>query len=190
MSESKKKMIALLCTSRSGSSMITGIFAAHGLELGEVRNSGPYKSLENIVLRDHVRELSVRGKNKFLEYIPALGGTKELVEQLGVDLFKCSVECWKPFEPFSTAVKIKRNIKNAAESVTKRGVDRDYDEAVKIIEKRYQMLDSIPGPTIHTDKVMAGDYSELKAAFDYCGLVFDADLAKSCIDPTLWHHWA
>lgn len=168
--------------------MIAGVFAAHGLRCGETFQGGEYPTWENVPLRNHIKDLARRGGNEFLDWVKPLGGTEELVRSLNVDLFKCSVECWKPFEPFAVAVKIKRNVDSAARSVASRGADRDLDEAADIIRERYRMMDSIPGPTIHTDKVIAGDFDELRQAFDYCGLEFDEDLARRCIQPDLWHH--
>lgn len=181
-------MIVLLCTSRSGSSMIAGIFAAHGVNCGQTFQGSEYQTFENLELRRHVRDLAQRGGNEFLDWVKPLGGTEELVRRLGVDLFKCSVECWKPFEPFAKAVKIKRSVDSAARSVVSRGTDRDYDEAARIIRKRYAMMDSIPGPTVHSEKVIAGDFDELREAFAYCGLEFDEAKARRCIKPKMWHH--
>jgi hypothetical protein len=182
-------MIVLLCTSRSGSSMIASMFAASGLNCGEVSYTQGYCAFENMAMKDHIKAMAKRGRNIFPEWVPALGGTQELAQKLNLQLFKCSVECWKPFEPFSTAVKIKRNIHSAAKSVTDKN-GSDYNEAVDMINERYRLLDGIDGPTINTDKVIAGDLSEVRQAFEYCGLEFDEAQAQACIKPEMWHYRA
>lgn len=32
-----------------------------------------------------------------------------------------------------------------------------------------------------------GDYGEMKAAVEFCGLTYDHDIARSFVDPRLWH---
>lgn len=180
-------MIVLLCTSRSGSSMVASMFAAHGLNCGEVGHTLGYCSYENQPMKYHLKRMAKQAGTQFPVWLPELGGTRELAEQLGLELFKCSVEQWKPFEGWCTPVKIKRNIENAARSVTDKN-GGDYDQAVWMIEQRYRLMDTIPGPTIDTDKVMAGDLSGVAEAFEYCGLEFNEALARSCIKPGMWHY--
>lgn len=39
---------------------------------------------------------------------------------------------------------------------------------------------------VWSDKLIAGDYSELKDALEWAGLTFDPEIIKSCIDPAIW----
>lgn len=167
--------------------MIASMFVAHGLHAGEVGHTLGYCSYENEPMKQHLKKMAKRARTKFPTWLPALGGTQELAERLGLELFKCSVEQWKPFENWSVPVKIKRDLQNAARSVTDKN-GNDYDQALWMIEQRYRMMDEIDGPTVFTDEVMAGDMSSVRAAFEHVGLPYNDELARSCINPTLWHY--
>lgn len=169
--------------------MIAGMFVAHGLNAGEVGHTLGYCSYENRPMKRHLKKMAKRAGTQFPTWLPALGGTRELAQELGLELFKCSVEQWKPFEGWAVPVKIKRDLENAARSVTDKN-GGDYDQALWMIGERYRLMDEIPGPTINTDKVIAGDLGDVKAAFAYCGLPYNEELARSCIQRDLWHYQA
>lgn len=170
--------------------MIAGIFAAHGLKYGVGGETRGYKSFENQRLKYFLKDMGYKAGYEFPGWVPDLGGTAELVKELNIDLFKVGVEYWRPLEALgATPVKIKRKIENVARSVTDKN-GHDYDEAVWWVKKRYEMLDSIPGPTVLTDDVIKGDYSTLKEAFDWCDIEFNEDHANKVIDPEMWHYAA
>jgi hypothetical protein len=58
----------------------------------------------------------------------------------------------------------------------------------RIIEKRNAMMESMDGPVVDVDEVMAGDFTSIAKAIEHCGMTFKPHLAKPCIDKELWHH--
>jgi len=183
-------MIILLCTSRSGSSLVAGVFKAHGCNLGGCGEFADYARHENLRLKEHLKYRQHENGWKFPQYVKDPGGTAELIARLNLDLYKCGVEYWHILKPFASyVVKIRRDPVAAAKSVAGRH-DDNMKEAVYRVGKRYEMLDTITGPTVDTDAVIAGDFATLQAAVEHCGLAWDEAKAQAVIDPKLWHHVA
>jgi len=178
-------MIAILFTSRTGSSMVAGIFAAHGLNYGGGRNAPGYFDYEYPELKEWLGTCKPDGYD-FESFVPYKPGITGVVN--GLDMMKVGVQYWPVIKELNPkAVKVKRNLESAARSVAdKRG--EPYDSTYAIVKKRFDMLDSVPGVEINTDELVNGDLKTLREAFDYCDLDLDEEKAMSVIKPDRWHY--
>jgi len=179
--------ICLWMTSRSRSSMISGIFAAHGVNWGgNQQQSLGYDIFENeAVKRVQKRHYGL----PYCELIEATGAfltdLYSVVPQNETWLVKTGIEYFNAFQPLAPFnVYLLRKPEGAAQSiVNKRGVD--YDEALKAVKWRFaamrarQAIDG--GAFIDTDRVIAGDFEQLQAAMEYCGVLFDEKKTKGAI---------
>jgi len=182
-------MIVILCTSRSGSSLVAGVFKAHGCYLGDCGTFADYERFENLRLRNHLRHRQHENGWKFPQMVKDPGGSAELIKQLKLDLYKCGVEFWEILKPHAShVVKIYRDPEMAVKSVAGRHSGGNIKEAEYRVATRYQMLDAISGVTVNTDEVIAGDFTTLQAAVESCGLKWNEDKARKVVDPSKWHH--
>lgn len=181
-------------TSRSGSSLVAKIFAAHGFDTGGERvYSCGYETFENAAvnqwIRDHKSELKLT-TGQPCDFVP---GIEECIPENGV--VKIGVEyitLFKHLDP--KVITVKRDPEAVAKSLaTKRGHPEQAAGAYNGILTRYAALDrerrKWDGAEINTDEIMAGDLSSVEAAFEHHGLEFDENKARACIDPDKWHKW-
>lgn len=186
-------MILILMTSRSGSSLVAKIFAAHGFDTGGQRVfSQGYETFENAAvnqfMRDHKPELKLT-TGQFCEYVP---GIEKCIPENGV--VKIGVEYLPLFKNLKPKViTVKRNAWSIARSLaTKRGHPEQAEEIMSVIHLRFAALDRAleqwDGAEIDTDDIMAGDLSGVRAAFEHHGLEFDEAKARACVDPNKWHY--
>lgn len=165
--------------------MITAIFAAHGLEYGQSGRSRGYATYEHPEVKRWLKEnKAVSGVRQFQ---PPVAGFAEFAEGLGINLVKIGVEWWPlTWDAQPHYVKIKRDPWANAKSLSqKRGFD--FTDCLHAIRRRHQLLDSVPGPTVDSDAVIAGDFATLENAFEHCGLAFDPATARLAIKPDQWH---
>lgn len=163
--------------------MVAGVFAAHGLRAGKTY-SGRYESYENEDFRRHLQDVGKDWKGKAaLDFIPAKGDAPKLP----IDFVKCGVEYWPTVRALNpkAVIKVKRNIESAVKSVCDKRGER-YADVKPLIERRYEMLDEVPGVTVNTDKLVKFDFSEIREAFKVAGIEFDESKARSAIDPDKW----
>ena len=164
---------------RSGSSLIAGIFAAHGLWVGrfekkdQVKTPTPYESFENTDIDNWFRH----GIGP-LQYVvdTILPEGKRLV-------YKCSP--WKAQQAHksltdSCLVRCCRNF----ESIVKSSPDGQRQHRIEQLVTLFNM----PGPFIDVDAVLARDFTTLACAFEHCGVRFIPAKAEAQIDDSLWHH--
>ena len=186
-------MIAILCTSRSGSSMVAGIFVAHGCSCGQTFRTLGYVSYESQIFKKYLKQCGHAWKKPrtLPEFIPDLGRAKQVAKDANINLVKCSVEFWpsvKTLKP-KLVVKIKRDIDCAARSVSDKRNEK-YGHVLPYIRRRYAMLDHIPGVTVNTDALVRGDFKEIRDAFDVAGMKFSQEKALEVINPEMWHYQA
>ena len=171
-----KKYIVLASVPKSGSSMVAGIFANHGVYFGkcEHRTMGgnTYYSYENAVITDYFR-------NK------KRGDLKTLLEQeakITPFCFKTSPTNAKAFlnEVDALVIKIKRKPQNIIKS--------SAPHKAPMRKQQILELDSMPGEYIDADAIMNGDYKTVKSALEKIGYEFSEELAKKAIDFKKWHH--
>lgn len=178
-------MILILCTTRSGSSLVTAIFAAHGLNFGQDAMTAGYRSFEDQAVKAHLRPMS----NGPFEWATDAGGTADLIRERGIDVFKCGLEYWPAFEGMDSlhVVKVKRNPASVAASLAeKKGLP--IEQCLEAVKHRYAMLDTIPGVEVDTDALVGGDFGGIWLAFSRCGLDLDIGKARKVIRPDMWRH--
>ncbi|MDB4311999.1 hypothetical protein N9937_01075 [bacterium] len=175
--------VIIAAVPRSGSSLVAGIFEAHGLWIGRDGIKGadwtknPYRDYENKDIDQWFRN----GKEPLQQYLESITPQdKRLVYKCRPDKAKkmkaklngqCQiVRCFRRFDSI------------VASDVENKGK--------KEISRNQQVIDlcNLPGPPIDVDAVMARDFGTLANAFDHCGQTFVATLAEAQIDDSLWHH--
>jgi len=175
------KNVVVVMQPRSGSSLVTGIFAAHGWWTGETTRDREYQRYENAMIkaqfagRDLVRGEFVTSREP-LEWEPI----EPWVLKVGTEDF--------PRIPADVAVKVYRNPSSILASVMSRNPFTCRKYVAALIERRHEMMDSIAGYTVDTNKLVAGDFAEIKAAIQACGAEFSEALVRSVIDPSRWRH--
>lgn len=195
-----ERPIVVLMTSRTGSSMVAGLFAHHGLWVGDkyVTGSGlgkDYPSYETREVKSWLRErYDLQGAElvtntqagQFADFIAGIvpPGRRWLV--------KCGVMFWPLFEPLNPhIVYVRRDFENSVAAIMARPGAAAEAVVRDLIARRYALMDQIHaehgGTMIDTDKLIAGDYGDIRAAFDECGLEFVEEIAKTVIQPDRWH---
>ena len=187
-------MILILMTSRSGSSLVAKIFAAHGFKTGSEKiHSCGYETFENARVNQWIRNkkplLNLQA-GKFCNFVP---GIESCIPDNAV--VKIGIEYLPLFEHLNPKViTVKRAVSSVTKSLaTKHGQLDQADECVPVVLARFQALDRAlekwNGAEIDTDHIMAGDFSGVRAAFEHHGLEFDEAKARACVDVTKWHKW-
>ena len=181
-------------TSRSGSSLVAKIFAAHGFNTGgEVVHSCGYETFENARVNQWIRDNKPQLKlatGRFCDFVP---GIEACIPDDGV--VKIGVEYLTLFEHLKPKViTVKRDINSIAHSLaTKRGHPDQANDCVNGIKSRFRAMDRAlekwDGAEINTDEIMAGDFSGVQAAFEHHGLEYDEAKARACVDPSKWNKW-
>jgi len=233
------KPIMLWITSRSRSSMVSRIFAEHGIFWGNTqRQSAGYDTYENQTIKslqhkfkpkwwvDHRSPIRAP-ESVFLEFQRAL---EKVIPENVIWSMKTGVEyfpAYESLEPYNIFIKrkpedvakslIEKNFSAAfnrtKDSVNKtkaltnaiRGIslteihalldktnhelNKKYNsliaEALETITARYEYMDIIQakhgGIFVDTDKIVNGDFSEIKMAMEYCGIEYNEELTKKAI---------
>jgi len=188
--------IVILSLPRSGSSMVTAIFRKHGISIGckGYENEFGYQTHENTKIRRAVNEIT---------HVSGLPPVKKFKSNFGAEhirkIFRSMPNNWvykvgpqdhdvlKAAFPDAKFVCVKRDIENTTMSQHKKrggNVDSLREHNVLVMEQ----MKSFGYPFVDSDAVIAGDYSTLESAFDYCGLNFDPRIADQCIDKGKWHY--
>ena len=172
--------IALWMTSRSRSSMIAGIFAAHGVFWGKKQTqTAGYDTFENepvkVVLKKHYGLPLCAMPATKPEFITDIYAT---VPQNETWMIKTGIEYFdamQPMIPFN--IYLLRKPEAVAKSLCQKRPGCNYDEALEIAQWRFNMMrvkyGTVGGAFIDTDRVIAGDFQQLKQAMEFCGIIFD-----------------
>ena len=175
----------ILMQSRSGSSMVAGIFAAHGFWYGESYDGAGYQTYENCEVKDAIRA------NKFT--------SGEFCEPFETNFYperepwfwKGPVEVYPCFEHFGAqTILVRRNAAANIEALMARHPGGDRDFARSLYVKRHNLMDEVGGINVYTDQIIGGDYTSIELALNACDVKFDKGLAESVIRPEMWHHSA
>jgi hypothetical protein len=188
-------VILILMTSRSGSSLVAKIFAAHGFNTGGERVfSCGYETFENAAvnrwIKRHKSQLPLQ-TGEPCAYVP---GIESCIPENAV--VKIALEYSGLFEKLNPKViTVKRDVTQIARSVAdKRGDPSQADGIVPAMQVRMAGLDSARekwnGAEINTDEIIAGDFSKVEAAFKHHGLHYDEVKAWACVDRDKWHTWS
>lgn len=199
-------MILILCCPRTGSSLVAKIFAMHGVYAGPiVSNKFGYTEYENTDIkqisksqwlkynrnRDKVFGAAMIPKKHHLEYVR--NGVEPLIQGKGKWMFKTMVELYTLFLQFNpNIILIKRNEESTLDSICEKHPKDDREYIREIYLSRMRLMASIENECgakwVDTDKLMLGNYDEIKEAVEYCGLEYDASKVREAIDPELWRH--
>lgn len=184
--------IVILSSPRSGSSMVAGCFAAHGVWVGpdkEPDEMNPKGWFENQQLA-HLRFRDALTPENVDEVIRKQGYTG------GPWLHKHTpryAHCWRHFNPIW--VFVRREIGSIAKSrMASNGLYDDPNiETGRSVALEDQMAmndvrDRVGGFDVWAGKIIAGDYSDLYPAFDAADLPLIPKLLNEWVEPDLWHH--
>ena len=181
----KMAAIIILGLPRSGSSMVAGIFALHGVWVGTCKladTHNPKGYFENIFFR---------------EYMQKNYPTVEAIEKIMVsDGYKGGPWLWKvlslnqgEFDQFDPAyICCRRPSQQIFDSMRSSKVfgHSMSDVALKnLIETRQECLE---GHEIETDELANGNFDAIQAALFSVGLVPDTKLIEDFVDQSLWHY--
>lgn len=185
--------IIILAIPRSGSSMVAGLFHSHGIWAGLCRQGNEFNEkgffenidIKKVLLKYHGRITAPK------EYDPRFTDeVKPLLPDIPY-LIKHSAVYWVAWREFTPKwVFVRRNVDSCLKSCKKVGFLGK--EPLKQIERHHEAMDYVKklhgGENIYSDELIAGDYSSLERAFNYCGIKIDLEIVKGFIDPRLWHY--
>ena len=183
--------VVILTMARSRSSLIAGLFHAHGCWVGRVKGPDHFNRtgyFENF----YIKRLIKRNRPDADSYRTILKGRKpypkvrypELVETIKNDgykggpwLSKVDVFAWPIYQ--GKFVKVWRSREGILDSI-KRTPFMNYrkftpDEWRKVIDAHHEEMASIDGFDIDTDRLVNGDIQQLVEAIEGCGLTFNPD---------------
>ena len=206
------KIVTLLMTSRSGSSMVTDIFVKHNFYWAKDERRNPqvggrkvkYHSFENQVVKEFNKNQFGTPLGEMISHDDThLNGFKALIHNEYPDghfcVWKGAVEffpLWEDLNNTDPTVEICpciiwRPMQAVKDSLrAKRQGKVNEAELDRITGARYEIMGRLATdyafPVIETDKLVAGDLSSIEQAFDYYGFNFDPEIARSVIKPSKW----
>lgn len=207
----RKKLILILCSPRTGSSMVAQVFWRHGcwVDRGSIEHSNAfgYTSYEN----QHIKEVARR---QWMDYHterrkvfgiamePAERHVKALAaavrSQVKGDpwMYKTAVEMSPLFLQFRPRIVLVRRNEDAAVASmaakqAERGIEPDVADIRAIHRRRMALMARIErehgAAWVDTDEMIAGDYGAIRSAVNYCGLKYDERLVEQSIDAGKWN---
>jgi hypothetical protein len=170
--------------SRSGSSMVAGIFAAHGFWVGESYDGTGYRTFENWQVKATISENKERLTRG--EFVDAFDIGFEPDREPWI--WKGPVEFYPCFADLEhIPVLVRRDLEANTQAVLARHPGGDYEYARDLAARRNELMDEIDGIDVYTDRLISGDLSSIRNAIEACDIEFDPDLAASVIRPEMWH---
>lgn len=184
--------ILLWMTSRSRSSMVSAIFAKHDIFWGDTqKQSAGYDTYENQNIKALQKKVfkNLRGLNPIHVGDPVDEFLKELnkyVPQKITWSMKTGIEFFNAFVPLNPYnIFITRKAEDVARSLCNKRPGSNYEEALKTVLWRYDYMKDrqakYGGVFVDTDKIIAGDFSEIKEAIEYCEVPYDEEAVKRAI---------
>lgn len=180
---------------RSGSSLITKIFHAHGCWVGSTKvdqntaryGTPTYPTYEWLEMKWAIKPPGQGWKTDgtLLEVDPIRA--KEVKRVLSKRnekhvIYKGLPDFHNYFKPFKPkVVKIWRSLESVLKS------QKANAHWAEVMDRRIELMQKIPGPWVFVDEVVKGNLMSLQKAFDHCGIVLDHQLAIAQIEPDLWH---
>lgn len=190
-----ERPILLWMTSRSRSSMVSAIFAAHGIFWGDrqVQSAG-YDTYENQKLkklqsefnpswgRPHLRAVDADDEvfkqfQKKIKYI--IPPDQRWSMKTGVEYYPA----YRGLNPFN--IFITRKPEDVANSLCQKRPGSKYEDALEAVLWRFDYMKRIAeedgGVFVDTDVIKSGDYSQIKKAIEYCGITFNENATRNAI---------
>jgi len=167
--------------------MIAEIFAVHGVNWGGVQTkSAGYKTFENepvkAVLKRHFGlpfcELPKPSADFLSDLYGILPDNETWMAKTGIEYF----DVFQSLAPFN--IYLLRKPEDVAKSICAKRPG-NYDEALAAAKWRFATMRAKQategGVFIDTDRVIAGDFEQLRVAMEYCGVLFDEKKARGAI---------
>jgi len=173
--------------SRSGTSLIAGIFCLHGVFFGQCReadNNNPKGYFENKKISNIKRQTKSQHVFKREEIHNILVEEGYLGGLWGVKFLPDSINMWDNFNP--TFICCRREIEQNYKSYS-RFFNASKPNFTSYYHKMHKAMDKVSDFDIKTKDVVNGDYSSLKKAINSIGLVFDKELTNNFIEKDYWH---
>lgn len=185
--------IMLWMTSRSRSSLVSKIFAEHGVWWGDTQVTDPagYDWYENQTIKALQKRVfgglrtknpvvpSIDPINTFIENLQPLIPNKRWSVKTGVEFF----HAFQPLNPYN--VFILRDPKDVADSICRKRPGTDWNEAFQTALWRFQLMNQYSekhgGVFINTDNIVAGNTSDIKMAVEYCDIEYDPNAVKRAL---------
>ena len=192
------KNLIVVNMARTGSSMVMGIFAAHGLNAPEgliqdLSDGAKYWSYEQKKFKDWYRQNRIKDRTRdelgqFFSFANR-GEFHAMVAELEKPwAFKIGVNYWRLVCDIpAVVVKVHRNPEAHARSMARKR-NQDYQKTLEDIRIKGRLFDSIPGHWVYSDQLIRGDYSSLVPVFDELNIEMDPQTVRSGINTKEWHY--
>lgn len=189
----------IISPGRSGSSMVAGLFAEHGVWAGDCRRGdsrNPKGYFENKVIQEKMKDrFGVDWLGEFPEVDLAWPGVvKQTLERQKCTepwLFKTGAFYWKVWKPFDPVfVKVWRPEEEILSSYARCGFLRNrysQKEIRRVVSRQLEAMKSIDGPDIDTNTLVAGDYNGLETALKSLDIEINQRKTDSFINESFWN---
>ena len=183
-----RRGVVVTGSGRSGTSMVAGLFAAHGVFFGDCKPAdefNPRGYFEHPALprpkakgkgwpRTFWRRLRREGWDRVAPW-----GVKHITTR------------WRWFRALNPAVVVvtKRPRAETLNSLRRTGWPLNAERLLRRFHKRVRRIqEEAPCPVIVvcTPALVAGDYTEIRRAFEILDVPFDPAIAEAWIDPSVW----
>lgn len=205
-------MKVVLMTSRSGSSLVCRILAAHGLTWKDgtrdpSQSGGPdsagYRTFEHPGWKATLKKTSPSGKWPLGYLVPVTDERLAIVQEYyekgknaQVDFVKSGVEFAGLWMALSDAldldfrfIKVRRPVPQIAASIARRGIG-DATLAAEVARRRFALMDNIPGPDVESHTLVSRGLwrmSGIREALIECGVEPDHLLIRQQVEPGKFH---
>lgn len=195
--------LVLFGSPRGGTSVIAGIFAAHGLWTGKTFGgpggvgSGGYVNHENAALKAFMKEhwpLDAGNHNVVAQKADLRAFCEQVVPEDTDWMFKGTTEyhpVWAHWFPSAVHAFIIRNKRQAIEAHVRRRGEQVRDVATRVVEERYQYIAKMAIdheiPVIDSDAVVLNeDYQAIENILNQFSISLDTNLIDACVDRNRW----
>jgi len=189
-------------TSRSRSSLVSKIFANHGVWWGNTyAKTKGYEMYENQVIKQ-IQKKFIKPSKGVLPHCEELQLTEEVTKRFHEALkehhskdcpkrlerwsMKTGVEyfnAWKDLNPYN--IFIQRSPDGVANSIVAKGIgeyQHGFDCARWRFNYMYRIQERFGGVFVNTDDLISGNYEDVEAAMEYCGIDYNERAVESSID--------
>ena len=193
--------IVLLAFPRTGSSMIAGIFAAHGVFTGQTTPAtswAPSGTFGNYRIKKVLKTGHPAGLQDLAKPVPNFQSRLDAAiiadgYRKGPWLIKCAAIYWPLFDDMDPDFVLIRRKPDAVvksnEATMITGLSGDeFEKARQLYEEQIDLLEMDGYPVVDSEDVVDGDFRALADAFDSCGLEFKPEIARDVIMTDQWHY--
>lgn len=192
--------IIILAAPRTGSSMVAGVFAMHGVWTGICRDPDQHNEkgyFENLRIKKYFQVVFPRNVEAPVIPVPVREVMEKALQDEGyIDgpwLWKGSamyyptfyefnpkyVVCYRPTEQIFASLRGHKGLF---------GKNKTDEELLKFIDDHQAMMNMVPGCKVHTWNVAGGDFSSIVHALKFCGIEPDRWKIRDFVDSDLWHY--